>query len=122
MYDAIASENTVHRKYIISEPRSYTQKEFRAIVGRALGGKWVLPVKLPLWATYAASYVAEKIGVLKGEASTLNRDKYRIMRQRNWQCSVDEAVRDFGFHADFSLERGIEHTVEAYLNAKNTKE
>ncbi len=122
MYDAIASENTVHRKYIISEPRSYTQKEFRAIVGRALGGKWVLPVKLPLWATYAASYVAEKIGVLKGEASTLNRDKYRIMRQRNWQCSVDEAVRDFGFHADFSLERGIEHTVEAYINAKNTKE
>ena len=121
MYDALASDNTVHHEYIISEPRAYTQKEFRAIVGRALGGKWVIPVKLPLWTTYIASYVAEKIGVLKAEASTLNRDKFRIMRQRNWQCSVDDAVRDFGFHADYPLERVIACTVEAYLKNKNTK-
>ena len=32
-------KGTVHKKYIISEDRAYTQKEFRSIVARALGKK-----------------------------------------------------------------------------------
>ena len=118
MFDALASDRTIHHKYIISEPRAYTQKEFRSIVAKALGGKAVIPVKLPLWAAYIASVVAEKVGVLTLKPSTLNRDKFKIMRQRNWNCSVDDAVRDFGFHADFPLERGIDETVKAYLAEK----
>ena len=46
--------------------------------------------------------------------STLNRDKYRIMRQRNWNCSVDEAVADFGVSPKYSLADGIHQTVLAY--------
>ncbi len=118
MFDALASDKTLHHKYIISEDRSYTQKEFRAMVSRALGNKWVIPVKLPLWAVYAASSVAEKIGAVRGKASTLNRDKYNIMKQRNWSCDVSDAVRDFGFKVNFPLERGIRETVKAYLAEK----
>ncbi|MDE6196404.1 MAG: NAD(P)-dependent oxidoreductase [Muribaculaceae bacterium] len=118
MFDALASDRTLHKKYIISEPKAYTQKEFRAIVAKALGGKTVIPVKLPMWAVYAASVVAEKWGALTLKPSTLNRDKFKIMRQRNWNCSVADAVEDFGFHADYPLERGIEKTVEAYLLEK----
>lgn len=118
MFDALASENTIHRKYIISEPKAYTQKEFRAIVAQALGKKTVIPVKLPLWMAYVASVVAEKIGALTLKPSTLNRDKYKIMRQRNWTCSVEDAVRDFGFKSDFSLTKGIRITVDAYLAEK----
>ncbi|MDE6135809.1 MAG: NAD-dependent epimerase/dehydratase family protein [Muribaculaceae bacterium] len=118
MFDAITVPATLHKKYIISEPRAYTQKEFRAIVARALGKKAVLPVRLPLWAVYIASALAEKWGVLTLKPSTLNRDKFKIMRQRNWNCSVEDAVRDFGFHADYPLERGIAETVKAYLEGK----
>ncbi|MDE6853483.1 MAG: NAD(P)-dependent oxidoreductase [Muribaculaceae bacterium] len=118
MFDALASDATMHRKYIISEPRAYTQKEFRTMVARALGTKAVIPVKLPLWAAYVASVVAEKIGAVTLNPSTLNRDKYKIMKQRNWTCRVDDAVRDFGFHADYPLERGIAETVAAYLREK----
>ena len=118
MFDALASDATMHRKYIISEPRAYTQKEFRTMVARALGTKAVIPVKLPLWAAYVASVVAEKIGAVTLKPSTLNRDKYKIMKQRNWTCRVDDAVRDFGFHADYPLERGIAETVAAYLREK----
>lgn len=121
MYDAIVSPATLHKKYIISEPRVYTQTEFRAIVARALGKKFVIPVKLPLWVGYMASAVAEKWGAIRLKPSTLNRDKFKIMRQRNWNCSVDDAVRDFGFHADYPLERGIEETVKAYLAEKNER-
>ena len=50
--------------------------------------------------------------------STLNSDKYKIMKQRNWNCDVSDAVRDFGFAPRFSLEKGIAATVEAYLKEK----
>lgn len=121
MFDAIATPATIHRKYIISEPRAYSQKDFRRIVARALGRKFVVPVRLPLWMAWIASAVAEKWSALSLKPSTLNRDKFRIMAQRNWTCSVDDAVNDFGFHADYPLERGIEATVEAYLAEKKAK-
>ncbi|MDE6156628.1 MAG: NAD-dependent epimerase/dehydratase family protein [Muribaculaceae bacterium] len=121
MFDALASDKTLRKKYIISEPRAYTQKEFRSIVAKALGRKFVLPVKLPMWAVYVASVVAEKIGVLTLKPSTLNRDKFKIMRQRNWTCSVADAVADFGFTCRWPLEKGIDATVEAYLAQKSNK-
>ena len=100
---------------------AYTQSEFRTLVARALSKKFVIPVKLPLWAGYIASVVAEKWGAIRLKPSTLNRDKFKIMRQRNWNCSVDDAVRDFGFHADYPLERGIAETVKAYLAEKESR-
>lgn len=116
MYDALASDATVGKRYIIAEPQAYTQKEFRSIVARALGGRFVIPVKLPMWMVWIASAVAEKIGVLRGKPSTLNRDKYKIMKQRNWTCDVTPAQRDFNFTVNYPLERGIAETVKAYLD------
>ena len=118
MFDALASPAAVHKKYIISEPRAYTQSEFRGIVARALGKKFVIPVKLPLWAGYIASVLAEKWGAIRLKPSTLNRDKFKIMRQRNWNCSVADAQADFGFSPKVNLEEGVRRTVEAYIAAK----
>lgn len=119
MFDAVASPNTLKKKYIISEPRAYSQKEFRQIVARELGRSFVLPLRLPLWLTYVASTVAERVGVFRGKPSTLNRDKYKIMRQRNWNCDVSDAVADFGFSPQVSLEEGIRRTVAAYKAEKS---
>ena len=120
MMDAIAA-GVSRKTYIISEPRAYSQAEFRRIVARALGKKWVIPVRLPLWIAYAASVVAEKWGVARMKASTLNRDKFKIMKQRNWCADVSDAVHDFGFAPRFSLEDGINATVKAYLADKKQK-
>ncbi|MBQ4291917.1 MAG: NAD(P)-dependent oxidoreductase [Muribaculaceae bacterium] len=117
MYDAVVSPNTVKKKYIISEDRSYTQKEFRSIVARLLGKKWVIPIKLPLWMAYVASVVAEKWGAIRMKPSTLNRDKFKIMSQRNWNCDVSEAKADFNFAPRFPLEDGLKATIEAYINS-----
>lgn len=117
MFDAYDA-GVVKKKYIISEDRSYTQKEFRDIVARELGGKWVIPVKLPMWIVYIASYFAEKWAAAQMQASTLNRDKFKIMKQRNWSCDVSDAKRDFNFNPQFSLEKGIKATVAAYLSEK----
>ena len=120
MFDAFES-GVENRTYIISEPRAYTQKEFRAIVADALGKKWVIPVRLPLWAAWVASAAAEKIARWQMKASTLNTDKFRIMRQRNWNADISAAVDEFGFNPQVDLREGIRRTVEAYRAAKNTK-
>lgn len=117
MFQALAS-GVENRKYIISEPRAYTQKEFRNIVAQELGGKWVIPVRLPMPLVYAASYVAEKVAKWQCKTSTLNRDKFKIMRQRNWCADVSEAQRDFGFSPAVDLREGIRRTVAAYRAAK----
>lgn len=121
MFDAL-NAGVLHKKYIISEPRAYTQGEFRKIVSAALGDRWVIPVKLPMWAVYITSYVAEKIGAIRMKPSTLNRDKFKIMKQRNWRCDVSDAIADFGFKCEYPLERGIAETVKAYQEMKSTKE
>ncbi len=121
MFEALEAPGTLQKKYIISENRAYTQAEFRKLVIRALGKRFCIPVKLPLWMAYVASCVSEKYGVLTMKASTLNRDKFKIMKQRNWNCSIEEARKDFGFEPQFSLERGIGETVKAYLAEKHKK-
>lgn len=121
MYQALESPNTVRRKYIISEDRAYSQKDFRTLVAKALGHKVVIPLKLPMWVVYVASVLCEKWAGVSGKTSTLNRDKFKIMRQRNWSCDISDAKRDFGFQPKFSLERGVAATVEAYLKDKNSR-
>ena len=119
MYQALESPDTVRRKYIISEDRAYTQKDFRTLVAKALGHKVVILVKLPMWVVYVASVLCEKWASVRGKTSTLNRDKFKIMRQRNWSCDISDAQRDFGFRPKFPLERGVAATVEAYLKEKS---
>lgn len=119
IFDALEKAPT-HKKYIISEPRAYTQKEFRRIVARELGRRLVIPVRLPLWAVKIACEVSEKYGVAKMKPVTLNTDKYNIMAQRNWNCDTSEAERDFGFRTQIDLCEGIRRTVSAYRTEKET--
>lgn len=119
VYDALEA-GVMKKKYIISEDKAYTQAQFRKIVADELGGKWVIPMKLPMWIVYVASVVAEKWGVAQMKPSTLNRDKFKIMKQRNWSCDVSDAKRDFNFSPRFSLREGIKATVKAYLEDKKS--
>jgi nucleoside-diphosphate-sugar epimerase len=46
--------------------------------------------------------------------SALNNDKYHILSQRNWQCDIEPARRDFGYTPEWPLERGVKAAVEWY--------
>lgn len=117
IFDAL-EKAPVHRKYIISENRAYTQTEFRQIVAELLGRRFVIPVRLPLWTAWIASVVAEKIAAAKMQASTLNSDKFKIMKQRNWDCDITDAVNDWGFNPRHSLREGLAITIDAYRKEK----
>lgn len=120
IFDA-AERAPLHRKYIVSEPRAYTQAEFRRTVCRHLGRKLVIPLRLPLWIVKIASKISEKYGVAKMKPTTLNSDKFNIMKQRNWSCDVTPAVTDWGFSPQVSLDEGIRLTVEAYRAEQKAK-
>ncbi len=76
-------------------------------------------MRLPLWMLSIACKVSEKWGAARLEATTLNSDKYNIMAQRNWDCDVTPAMRDFGFAPQIDLREGVRRTVEAYREEKN---
>lgn len=105
------------KTYIISEPRAYTQKQFRTLAARALGRRYVLPLRAPLWILRLVCAAGGVIGRMRHRPMTLNPDKYRILKQRNWQADVSAAHRDFGFSAAVDLETGCRLSVEWYRRA-----
>lgn len=113
MFDAL-ERSGVKEIYNISEDRSYTQKEYRRYASNAMGKKLVVPVKVPIWGLKVVSAIAEKIGIIRMKPSTLNRDKYRIMKQRNWNVDISKAKSGFGFNPHTNLEEGLKRCVEWY--------
>jgi nucleoside-diphosphate-sugar epimerase len=100
--------------YIVAEKQAYTQDEYRKLASEAMGCRHPIPIKAPLWCVKLVSVIAEKIGVARMKPSTLNRDKYNIMKQRNWRADVSKAEADFGFTAPTSLKEGLEKSVKWY--------
>lgn len=102
------------KSYLISERKDYSQRDFRNIVKKLLGKRFVLPITAPLWLVKCVCFISEKIAQMSLKTSTLNRDKYIIIKQRNWRCSPDEAERDFGFTAQYDLKAGLTEAIDWY--------
>ncbi len=107
----------LRKAYFISEDKAYTQQEFRQIVCEELGKKFVIPVTCPLWLVKIVCGISEWIGKVTLKASTLNRDKFKILKQRNWMCDTTDARRDFNFIPKYSLREGIREAIAWYREA-----
>lgn len=117
MMDALESPKAIRKTYFIAEKRGYTQQEFRKIVADILGKKFVLPICAPLWLTRIICFISEQIGLLRMKPSTLNSDKFKIIKQRNWLCDISEGEQDFNFAPKYDLKTGIQATIEWYKQA-----
>lgn len=113
VYDAL-EKAPVGETYNVAEPRTYTQKEFRDIASKAVGKKHVVGIAMPLWGVKIVSAIAEKWGVARMKPSTLNRDKFNIMKQRNWAVDITKARESFGFSPKVDLREGVEKAVAWY--------
>ncbi len=109
-----AESDITNRSYFVSEPQGYNSRSFSDYIQESLGIKRVLHITAPLWVLKTISLITENIARLTGKPSTLNSDKYKIMKQRNWLCDTTPIEKELGFTADYDLEKGTKETIEWY--------
>lgn len=105
------------RAYFLTDGGAYSSRAFSDLLQAELGVRHVLHIKAPLWVLRVVSHVAGKMAALLGNTSTLNPDKYQIMKQRNWQCDISAARRELGYEPHYPLERGVREAVSWYRAA-----
>ncbi|MDR1526918.1 MAG: NAD(P)-dependent oxidoreductase [Dysgonamonadaceae bacterium] len=111
----LSLENPVdHKTYFLSDGNTYSDAEYTCIAKEVLGKKRVIRLRIPLWLLRAVSVLSETIAGWRNQPSTLNRDKYEIMKQRDWTCDTFPVVYDLDFRADYALKRGLMESVEWY--------
>lgn len=103
--------------YPLSDGHSYTSRAFSDLLQKELGVKRVCHIVAPLFVLWFVCLIAGTAASLLRRTSTLNLDKYRIMRQRNWQCDITAAQRDLGYIPQWPLARGVKAAVEWYREA-----
>lgn len=109
----LALENTSVRdsSYFVADGDVYTDSEFAALVKQLLGRRFVFNVRVPFWLGYVACFFSELIGHITGKPMTLNMDKYKILKQRNWICETEPIRRELGFVPKYNLKEGLEETI-----------
>ena len=102
------------RKYFLSDGEVYQSSTFSDLICEELGCKWMLRIKAPVWVLHVATFFGEYYGRLTGRLTAINKDKYNILRQRNWRCDIEPAVDELGYHPKFKLRQGVEETIQWY--------
>ena len=104
------------RAYFLADGQVYRSRAFSDLIRKELGNPFVIRVICPLIILKVVSLLAEFWAVRSKKPSTLNADKYNIMKQRNWQCDISPAVRELGFAPQYNLEQGVRETIAWYKN------
>ena len=104
------------RAYFLADGKVYKSRAFSDLIQKELGSPFVIHIKCPLIVLKDGSLLAEFIATRSGKSSTLNSDKYKIMKQRNWQCDITPAVKELGYAPEYDLEKGVKETIAWYKN------
>lgn len=102
------------RAYFVSDGKAYHSRAFSDLIKAELGNPWVLRFVCPLPLLKLISFCAGNIARLLHTTSTLNSDKYRIMKQRNWRCDISPLVNELDYKPQYPLERGVKETIAWY--------
>lgn len=102
------------RAYFLADGKVYSSRAFSDLICKELGNPFVIRIRCPLIVLKVVSLFAEFWAQRRGTTSTLNSDKYNIMKQRNWQCDIAPAVEELGYTPEYDLERGVKETIAWY--------
>ena len=102
------------RAYFLADGKVYRSRAFSDLIRKELGNPFVIRLRCPLIILKVVSLLAEYWAKRRNTTSTLNSDKYRIMKQRNWQCDITPAVKELGYSPGYDLERGVKETIAWY--------
>ena len=108
---ALENPSVLNKSYFVADGDVYKDDEFAGIVKKLLGKRFVFSIRLPLFICYAACVCSGFIGKITGNVMTLNPDKYKILKQKNWVCETESAYEELGFTPKYNLKAGLEETI-----------
>lgn len=97
--------------YALTDGQEYASRDFSLLLQQELKVRGVLHITAPLCFLRLVCTVCQWWSHLTGRPATLNLDKYRIMSQRDWRADITPAIRDFGYHPEYPLARGVKETI-----------
>lgn len=102
------------RAYFLSDCNVYRSSTFSNLIHEELGRPWWIRIKAPIWVLRLVTLIGEHVGQLTGKMSALNKDKYNILKQRNWRCDIKPAMEELGYKPQYDLQRGVKETIAWY--------
>ena len=106
----------LRKAYFVADGKEYPSELFADITKKALGKK-TIRFTVPLFLVKTIATVGETLASAWGGMPTLNSDKYNVLRSTNWRCEVEPLREDFGFSAEYDLEKGVSEAIAWYKNA-----
>ena len=107
-------KKVLQRCYFLSDGEVYSSRTFSDLVRQELGNPFLLRLKLPLAVLKVVSFLGQCVSNLTGRGVTLNLDKYKIMKQRNWRCDITPAIKELGYRPVFTLKQGVHKAIAWY--------
>ena len=114
-FQALENEHIRNRAYFVADGDVYTDARFARLIQELLQKKHVFRMRIPQWIVYCVCLCSEWVGRITGHAKTLNTDKYKILKQRNWICDTEPLRKELGFKPAYNLRKGLEETIK-FLN------
>ena len=103
------------RAYFLTDGHNYSSRDFSDLLQKELKIRGVLHIKAPIWFLKLVCFINGGLASLFGKTTTLNMDKFNILKQRNWQCDIRPAEQELGYRPQYPLERGVKETVNWYI-------
>lgn len=103
------------RAYFLTDGHNYSSRDFSNLLQKELNIRGVLHIKAPIWFLKLVCCINGGLANLFGKTTTLNMDKFNILKQRNWQCDIRPAEQELGYRPQYPLERGVKETVNWYI-------
>lgn len=104
--------------YFLSDGQTYRSRDFSLLLQKEMGVKHVVHITAPLWLLHVVCILSEALSKLTHTLSTLNKDKYNILKQRDWRCDITPAREALGYEPHFLLKEGVSETIAWYKQQK----
>ena len=102
------------RQYFLSDGEVYQSTTFSDLIHEELGRPWWLRITAPTWVLRILTFFGEYAGRISGKVTVLNKDKYNILKQRNWRCDITPARKELGYEPKVKLKEGVRTTIAWY--------
>lgn len=106
------------KTYQLSDGHTYESRDFSNLIKKELGNPWVARVTVSLALLKIICYASEWLSHLTHRMTAINKDKYNILKQRDWRCDITAAQADLQYMAEYDLGRGVAETISWYKKEK----